>query len=128
MTKEIQHMSLNYKYTRWTGKTCAQLESTLMDNMHMILGISTESGELQDIFKKHIAYGKEIDWINVKEELGDMLFYIASFCRINGLDLDEIIKINMEKLESRYPEKFTQYHANNRNLDKERSILEGSSK
>jgi NTP pyrophosphatase (non-canonical NTP hydrolase) len=121
-------MSLNYKYTRWTGKTCAQLESTLMDNMHMILGISTESGELQDIFKKHIAYGKEIDWINVKEELGDMLFYIASFCRINGLDLDEIIKINMEKLESRYPEKFTQYHANNRNLDKERSILEGSSK
>lgn len=117
-------MSLNKEYTRWTGKTCAQLESTLMDNIHMTYGILTEGGELADVFKKHIAYGKEIDWVNVKEELGDLLFYIASFCRINDLDLDEIIKTNMKKLESRYPEKFTQYHANNRDLDKERSILE----
>ena len=116
-------MKLN-SYVNWTGNTCAKLESTLIDNVHMLLGMTTEIGELQDIFKKYIAYKKEIDWVNAKEELGDLLFYIASFCRINNFDLEEILDTNVQKLESRYPNKFTEYHALNRNLSKERKILE----
>ena len=117
-------MDLN-DYAKWTSRTCASLGSTEADNIHMILGILTEAGELADVFKKNFAYNKEIDWVNVKEEAGDILFYWASFCRINNIDVNEVLKINVEKLESRYPEKFTEYHANNRDLNKERSILEG---
>jgi len=116
-------MKLN-DYVKWTGNTCAKLDSNLMDNIHMILGMATEVSELQDIFKKHIAYKKDIDWVNAKEELGDLLFYVASFCRINNFSLDEIIETNVKKLESRYPNNFTEYHALNRDLDKEREILE----
>lgn len=122
MTKE-DTMKLN-DYVKWTGKTCANLSSPGDDITHMLFGIITEAGELIDIFKKNMAYGKDLDWVNVNEEIGDMLYYIASFCRMNYLDLEEIIETNVKKLESRYPERFTEYHANNRNLDKEREILE----
>jgi NTP pyrophosphatase (non-canonical NTP hydrolase) len=112
------------EYCNWTGNTCAKLETLFEDNIHMLFGMMTEIGELIDVYKKDLAYKKPIDIVNVKEEIGDIMFYIASFCRINNLNLDEIISTNVKKLESRYPERFTEYHANNRDLDKERSILE----
>jgi len=43
---------------------------------------------------------------------------------MHNLDLENIINTNVAKLESRYPHKFTEYHAQNRNLNKERTILE----
>lgn len=116
-------MDIN-EYVKWTENTCASLETNKDDIVHMLFGMTTEVGELIDIFKKALAYGKVIDWIHVDEELGDLMFYIASFCRINNINLSNIINKNVAKLEERYPEKFTEYHANNRNLEKEREILE----
>lgn len=95
-----------------------------LDNYHMAFGIGTEAGEIEDVFKKYLAYGKEIDWINVQEEIGDLMWYIAGFCTINNFDLDAIMENNIKKLRARYPEKFTQENATNRNLDREREILE----
>lgn len=111
-------------YVKWTEKTCAKLYSKKDDISHMLFGMITEVGELTDIFKKDLAYNKKIDWVNVEEELGDLMFYIASFCRINNLDLEDIILTNVNKLEERYKEKFTEQEANNRDLKKERDILE----
>ena len=116
-------MNLN-EYSDWTKNTCAKLANKDLDNYHMLFGMSTEIGELQDIFKKKMAYNKDMDWVNVKEEIGDLMFYVASFCRINGFDLDNIIATNVSKLEYRYPEKFTQKSAKNRDLKGERNILE----
>ena len=116
-------MNLN-NYLLWTKNTCAKLENKTMDTIHMLMGMTTEIGELTDVFKKKIAYDKEIDWINVEEEIGDLMYYIASFCRINDLDLEKIIDTNVKKLETRYPDKFNKYDANNRDLNKERLILE----
>jgi NTP pyrophosphatase (non-canonical NTP hydrolase) len=123
MTKKNMQIKIN-DYVEWTGNTCASLESKKDDNAHMLFGMLTEVGELTDVFKKNLAYDKSIDWINVREEIGDLIFYIASFCRINGLDLETIVNVNVAKLEARYPEKFSNWRANNRDLDKERNILE----
>jgi NTP pyrophosphatase (non-canonical NTP hydrolase) len=112
------------EYVEITQNTCAKLETKQLDDIHMILGMVTEIGELADVFKKNMAYKKEIDWINVQEELGDIIFYIASFCRINNFDLEAIMENNIKKLATRYPDKFTEYHALNRDLDKEREVLE----
>ena len=90
----------------------------------MVLGMCTEVGELQDIFKRSLVYNENIDWVNVKEEIGDLMYYIASFCRINGIDLEKILEKNVEKLESRYHDKFSEKDALERNLNKERQILE----
>jgi NTP pyrophosphatase (non-canonical NTP hydrolase) len=116
-------MKLN-DYVDWTKNTSARLESPGDDITHMLFGMVTEIGELIDIFKKDMAYKKEVDWINVNEEIGDLMFYIAGFCRINYLDLEKIIETNVAKLEARYPEKFTEHHAKNRDLLHEREILE----
>jgi len=112
-------------YVKWTGKTCAKLHTHKDDVTHMLFGMITEVGELIDVFKKDLAYNKEIDWVNVEEELGDLMFYIASFCRMNNLNLEDIILSNVTKLETRYSEKkFSEEEAKNRDLPKERKALE----
>jgi len=108
-------------------RTMAELDSPWHDNLHMVLGLVTESGELADAFKKELAYHKEIDWTNVKEELGDLLWYVMGMCIVNGWDLEDILQTNSDKLKARYPEKFDTDFANNRDLKKERKVLEGAS-
>jgi NTP pyrophosphatase (non-canonical NTP hydrolase) len=113
------------QYQKESVRTMAKLEGRYIDNLHMVLGMITEVGELADVFKKEMAYGKPVDWVNVKEEIGDVMFYIANFCNVNGFDLEEILQTNINKLRARYPEKFTEENAMKRDLNKERKILEG---
>lgn len=106
-------------------RTSADLGNKQLDNLHYILGILTEAGELADNFKKELAYGKTIDWINVSEEIFDIMWYVANFCRINNIDFEKGLDINIAKLQARYPEKFSEEKANNRDLLHERDVLEG---
>jgi NTP pyrophosphatase (non-canonical NTP hydrolase) len=93
--------------------------------MHYLLGVGSESGELQNALKRYIAYAKPVDKVNVKEELGDVLWYMARICSLFEWTLEEVMELNINKLEIRFPEKFTEEAALNRNLDKERETLEG---
>lgn len=70
--------------------------------LHMVIGISGESGELLDAFKKHVVYQKPLDVENVKEELGDLLFYMSNLMQSVGLTFEEILQHNIEKLSVRY--------------------------
>lgn len=94
------------------------------DLLHAAMGLCTESGELMDVLKKHRYYGKPIDWVNVVEEIGDTAWYLALACRAAGTTLEEVCMKNIAKLRARYPEKFTQEAALNRNVESERAILE----
>ena len=117
---------MNYKeYQKEAARTCAKLPRDSDNNIHMILGMQTETAELSDVFKKHLAYSKPIDWVNVEEEIGDLIFYVANFCTMNAIDLEQVMQTNINKLRARYPEKFTQENALNRDLETERKILEG---
>jgi NTP pyrophosphatase (non-canonical NTP hydrolase) len=106
-------------------------ERTLIDKghdmnlLHAAMGISTESGELMDAFKRKIFYGKPLDVVNVKEEIGDIMWYVAILLRELDLDFHELLQLNIDKLRARFPEKFTEHHALNRDLGAERDILEG---
>lgn len=96
--------------------------------LHGAIGMSTEAGELLDNVKKYVFYGKPIDTVNVQEEIGDTLWYIAIICHeLNIKNFDDIMETNIEKLRIRYPEKFKEYDALNRNLGKEREVLEQDS-
>lgn len=105
-------------------------ERTLIDKghdmnlLHAAMGISTESGELMDAFKRKLFYGKELDVVNLKEEVGDIMWYVAILLRELDLDFNEILQLNIDKLQARFPHKFTEFDALNRDLDKEREILE----
>jgi len=101
-----------------------QLTSRDFRILHGSMGIVTEAGELMDALKKHIYYGKELDLVNIKEEMGDIMWYMAILCDELGTSFDELTTINIDKLKARYPEKFTSEKALNRDLSKEREILE----
>ena len=114
------------EYQKQTGRTNAPVGDSYNDltSIHMLMGMVTEVGELTDQFKKNLAYGKDIDWVNVKEEIGDLMWYISEFSNQHNFDLEEILGTNIAKLQKRFPEKFTTEDAINRNLDDERKILE----
>lgn len=85
--------------------------------LHSVIGISTESGELSDTVKKALFYRQGLDVENFKEELGDLLWYIAVGAQACGTTIEVLMQDNIEKLKIRYPEKFTEEHAKAR-LDK----------
>lgn len=109
-----------------TGEMVARIsDPTTIRLLHGAMGLCTESAELLDMLKKHIFYGKPLDLVNAKEEVGDNQWYAGLIIDILRTTMDEVLTVNINKLKARYPEKFTQFHAENRDLDKERSILEG---
>ncbi len=93
--------------------------------LHMSMGVCTEGGELLDMVKKHLFYGKLIDKVNAIEEMGDVLFYLAGMCRLLDITFEEVMAINDAKLELRYGPAFSESRAINRNLVAERALLQG---
>lgn len=92
--------------------------------LHAVIGLVTEAGEAADMMKKHIFYGKPIDKVNLAEEVGDLLWYAAIVCRLTGLSVEQLMEMNINKLAKRFPEKFTEELAENRDLAAERATLE----
>lgn len=64
------------------------------------LGLAGEAGEVANKVKKIIRDGK-LDKFALGAEIGDCLWYIAALCRDLNLDLGEIAKANLEKLQDR---------------------------
>ena len=80
-------------YPELASKTCKDLGTLELNNEHMQMGIITEISELIDVLKKQLAYGKDIDWVNVKEEIGDAKWYIANACIFNNHNFAELIEL-----------------------------------
>lgn len=100
------------------------IDSTFtMRMLHGAMGISTEAGELLDALKKHIFYGKDLDLVNLSEELGDLFWYMAIICDACGWEFCDIMNDNIEKLKKRYPEGFQEEDALNRNVENELSHI-----
>lgn len=114
------HRTLSGKYKfEGTDEVTPNLE-------HAIMGIVTEAGELMDQIKKSKIYNQSIDKVNLVEEAGDVMWYMAILARELGVGFEEMWDKNIRKLQKRYPEKFTEFGADekNRKLDKEREELE----
>tara|TARA_Y100000114_G_scaffold67927_1_gene62256 strand:+ start:1566 stop:1973 length:408 start_codon:yes stop_codon:yes gene_type:complete len=84
------------------------------------IGLSGEVGEFNDIVKKCIFQGKEMDEDTVTKlmsELGDVMWYVAQGCLALGTDIEDLIDINTAKLEKRYPGGFDEFRSENRAED-----------
>ena len=95
-----------------TVALCNQLQSLEQSGVNMALlltgsiGIASEGGEFAEIVKKCIFQGKPLDadtQFHIKRELGDIMWYWTNSCRALGLDPNEVIEENVNKLKSRYP-------------------------
>ena len=88
-------------------KNCLKTWSNIGDNIeHCAYGLVTESSEIMDMLKKHKFYGRDFNMVNLKEELGDLLYYIHILCNEIDYSIEQCRKDNIEKLAKRYPDKF----------------------
>lgn len=107
-----------------------QLSRVNLRVLHALMGLQTETGELTDAVKRHIFYGTPLDKVNLIEEIGDVFWYIAILLDElkvsvgNKASFEHVMAVNIEKLRARYPQKFTESHAVDRDVNAERTILE----
>jgi NTP pyrophosphatase (non-canonical NTP hydrolase) len=84
------------------------------------IGMSSEAGEFSDIIKKIVFQGKEVNEETIRHlklELGDVMWYISQACMALNVSLEEVIRMNIEKLEKRYPGGFEAVRSNNKSQD-----------
>ena len=88
--------------------------ASLPDLFNACLGLAGETGELLDMVKKYVFHDKPLDEEHLKKELGDCMWYVAMFCHAMNWNLDEIMRMNVDKLKARYPEGFDTEKSNHR--------------
>jgi NTP pyrophosphatase (non-canonical NTP hydrolase) len=85
---------------------------TAYNETYLIAGLAAETGEVAGKYAKCIRDGTS--WENLhkdlQKELGDVLWFVAVLAEYSGISLDEVARINIDKLQSR----------------KERGVLGGS--
>ena len=88
----------------------SELEVTYDCNVTQLLtaalGLAAESGEFTEVVKKIFLQGKPYNEENVfhmKRELGDICWYLAQACMALDTTFDEVIEMNVDKLQARYP-------------------------
>lgn len=80
--------------------------------LHALCGLASEVGEVMSIHQHSVQDGTRINREELANEISDCLWFLAELCDRHGLDLDNIARLNIEKLKKRYPDGF----------DEERSI------
>lgn len=94
------------EYQEKAARTMPNLGS-LNDNInHMMMGITTEAGEIVDLHKKFFAYGKPFDINKMVLEIGDLFWYLANLAKLYNIPLDDVAKSNIQKLSARFPDAF----------------------
>ena len=78
------------------------------------LGLSGEVGEVNDLLKKHLFQGHELDKEKLIDELGDVAWYLAEAATALKIDLEEVLLGNIDKLKKRYPQGFDTKNSINR--------------
>lgn len=99
---------------------------TLARLMHAALGLATETGELLNALLLHVENGTPLDTVNLGEEIGDLFWYLALAMDELELDPAKVAEVNIAKLRARYPDRYEDSAAVDRDLAAERKILEGA--
>ena len=81
---------------------------------NLCMGLCGESGEVVDYLKKCLYHGHKIEKEKLFEELGDIMWYLTNIATLFKLPMDNILDVNIKKLEERYPEGFSEEKSINR--------------
>ena len=118
--KEVTSNESNYSSFMNEHITKLEKESKVKIALLMTgaIGIASEGGEFAEIVKKCVFQGKPLDdetIFHAKRELGDIMWYWINSCRALGLDPNDVVQENVNKLQKRYPGgEFDVYYSENR--------------
>lgn len=104
-------------------KMLERMQNVPTDLIHSILGMADELAEITEVVSEYIYNGKRIDWDNLTEEYGDMLWFFSLGNTARGVKNEDVAELNIEKLKERFGDEFSEEKANNRDLDSEREVF-----
>jgi len=87
--------------------------------LHGYLGLVSELFEFMSLVRENDT----IDKNHLREELGDLMWYISLIADSQSITLKEICDRNIAKLKVRYPSRFTVESAKDRDLEQEKNAL-----
>ena len=102
MKEKISHSELVASLVKPGEDIIKDMTPSKAELLHMAVGVSGESGELLDAIKKSVIYNKDIDMENVVEELGDIEFFLEGLRSNLGINREQTLEANIEKLSKRY--------------------------
>jgi len=86
-------------YSGWVEKKIlTQGQDRLVENT---LGLVGEAGEVAEKVKKLIRDSSRFQNEEIMKELGDVVFYATALANIYGRGLQEVLQLNIEKLDDR---------------------------
>jgi len=91
------------EYSEKALRTAPTYETIYEQLNNAALGLAGEVGEVVDHIKKALFQGHEIDYEYLAKEAGDVQWYLNLLSDATGKGLEEIARMNIEKLEKRYP-------------------------
>jgi NTP pyrophosphatase (non-canonical NTP hydrolase) len=70
-----------------------------------MLGLASETGSILNVYKKYLRDGIDLAANRefLREELGDLLWYVAAVATACELDLEQIAEANLRRTRDRYP-------------------------
>ncbi len=92
--------------------------------LHAFMGVGTEAGEGLEALAKAFSAGEQLDMVNIGEEAGDVFWYLALVVNECGTSFSAEQYKNIRKLAARHGEKFSDTKVMERDLAKERAILQ----
>jgi NTP pyrophosphatase (non-canonical NTP hydrolase) len=86
-------------YSRWVEKKImTEGQARLVENT---LGLVGEAGEVAEKIKKLIRDSSQFQNEEIMKELGDVVFYATALANIYGKGLQEVLELNIIKLDDR---------------------------
>ena len=77
-------------------------------NKYCAMKLCEESGEVSSLIAKHYYHNKQLNTEDLKNELSDLMWYVANMAHNNGFKMSDIATYNIEKLRKRHGEKYNQ--------------------
>lgn len=91
------------EYQDWTSTTAVFKVKDTMS--YLTLGLTGEAGEVANKIKKVLrdkdGVMDEATRLQLIDEMGDVMWYVAQLCAFLGADLSQVMEMNKAKLESR---------------------------
>jgi hypothetical protein len=105
-------------------KSTIKLDQVRAELYHAALGKVTEAIEFYQMVAAAVFEGKSLDAVNAVEEIGDGWWYDQIVLRLLPFSAERVMDANITKLAKRFPDKFSELYAIERDVKAERVILE----
>ncbi len=115
------------------NQTIGNMSQENIDILHGLLGLIAETKEILDAFKptleaamRHDSNPPEVDFLNLSEEAGDILWSTSLIAKTTSFDFNSIAKGLINKLELRHPQGFTSETSVKKDHEAEIKVISGA--